>query len=84
MIAAFGSISPLALRVLFPAVARSGRSFLDFWRARDEAVVAGLRAYAPDIVASLEELGPGLWPCGSLTPDGAGVFRGAPGHAASG
>ncbi|ARG73787.1 hypothetical protein B1T51_03750 [Mycobacterium kansasii] len=74
VIAAFGSISPLALRVLFPAVARSGRSFLDFWRARDEAVVAGLRAYAPDIVASLEELGPGLWPVWKPYPGWGGCF----------
>lgn len=74
VIAAFGSISPLALRVLFPAVAQSGRSFLDFWRARDEAVVAGLRAYAPDIVASLEELGPGLWPVVEALPRMGRVF----------
>ncbi|KZS57480.1 hypothetical protein A4G26_15735 [Mycobacterium kansasii] len=44
VIAAFGSISPLALRVLFPAVAQSGRSFLDFWRARDEALWKGFAA----------------------------------------
>ncbi len=30
-------------------------------RARDEAVVEGLRAYAPGIVDPLVELGPELW-----------------------
>ncbi|WP_099225183.1 SCO6745 family protein [Mycobacterium persicum] len=68
VIAAFGSISPLALRVLFPAVAQSGRSFVDFWRARDEAVVEGLHSYVPDIMAPLEELGPRLWPVVEALP----------------
>jgi hypothetical protein len=31
------------------------------WEARDEAVVAGLRDHAPDIVEPLMEIGPELW-----------------------
>lgn len=74
VIAAFGSISPLALRVLSAGVAASETSFLDFWRARDEAVVAGLRSYAPEIVPPLEALGPDLWPVVDALPRLGRVF----------
>lgn len=74
VIAAFGSISSLALRALFPAVAESGRSFLDFWRARDEAVRGGLHRYAPDIVGALAVLGPQLWPVVDALPRLGRVF----------
>jgi hypothetical protein len=36
-------------------------TFDDVWNARDDAVVAGLRAYAPDIVDPLSALAPDLW-----------------------
>ncbi|MFZ4720350.1 MAG: SCO6745 family protein [Ilumatobacteraceae bacterium] len=61
VIAAFGSISPLAIRGVFGLLGPSER-FRDFWQARDEAVVAGLRDHASDIIEPLSELGPVLWP----------------------
>lgn len=61
VIAAFGSISPMALRGLFGLLGDT-RRFLEFWEARNEAVVAGLRDHAPDIIEPLEEFGPLLWP----------------------
>jgi hypothetical protein len=60
VIAAFGSISPLAIGWTFDQVGERSR-FGQFWAARDEAVVAGLRTYAPAIVEPLVELGPSLW-----------------------
>lgn len=47
---------------MIAAVEASGGSFLDFWRARDEAVVTGLRGYAPQIVSPLEALSRGTSP----------------------
>jgi len=57
VVAAFGSISPAAIRGTFAMKP----DFTAFWRARDEAVAEGLRRYAPGIVAPLEALGPALW-----------------------
>ena len=62
VIAAFGSISPAAIRWAVALMEEAGTDPLDVWRARDEAVVEGLREHAPDIVPALEELGPRLWP----------------------
>jgi hypothetical protein len=59
--AAFGSISPLGIALAFDAVERQGTTFEALWHARDEAVVEGLRTYAPAIVDPLIELGPALW-----------------------
>ncbi len=39
----------------------STERFAEFWEARDDAVVAGLRDHAPDIVEPLCEFGPELW-----------------------
>ena len=60
VIAAFGSISPTAIRGVFGLLGSPER-FTRMWHARDEAVVAGLRDHAPDIVGPLEEVGPELW-----------------------
>ncbi|MBU3700776.1 MAG: hypothetical protein FGM58_01845 [Acidimicrobiia bacterium] len=60
VIAAFGSISPAGIRAVFDVVGDPVR-FLDFWHARDEAIVAGLHLHAPDIVEPLREFGPDLW-----------------------
>ena len=57
VIAAFGSISPPVVRWVFDLVT----DFEPFWRARDEAVVEGLREYAPAIVEPLIAAGPALW-----------------------
>jgi hypothetical protein len=77
VIAAFGSISPVAIRYTFDAVAESGTSFEAAWAARDEAVVAGLHEHAPDIVAPLTRLGPVLWPIVDALPTVGRAFFGA-------
>lgn len=62
VIAAFGSISPLGIRLAFDLVAQSTTTFDDVWAARDEAVVDGLAEHAPAIQEPLARLGPLLWP----------------------
>lgn len=62
VIAAFGSISPLGIRMAFELVHSSGTTFDAVWAARDEAVLEGLAAHAPAIQAPLTALGPALWP----------------------
>jgi hypothetical protein len=76
VIAAFGSISPTALRTLFGLLGDTDR-FAEFWEARDEAVVAGLRDHAPEIVEALEEFGPVLWPVIEQLPLVGRTFFGA-------
>lgn len=70
VIAAFGSISAAAIRYVF----EQRPDFNAFWRARDEAVVAGLRRYAPGIVTPLEEFGPKLWPVVDALPTVGRLF----------
>jgi hypothetical protein len=60
-IAAFGSISPPGIRLAFDLVAQH-TTFDAVWDARNEAVLDGLRAYAPAILEPLAGLGPRLWP----------------------
>lgn len=60
VIAAFGSISPVGIRALFELLGGSER-FLDFWHARNEAIVEGLHRHAPDIIEPLRTFGPELW-----------------------
>ena len=76
VIAAFGSISPMGIRATFDLVGSPAR-FEDFRRARDEAVVEGLREHAPSIVAPLIELGPLLWPVVEQLPTMGRVLYGA-------
>lgn len=61
VVAAFGSISPPAIRWAFDLVASSGTTFDAVWAARDEAVREGLAEHAPEIVAPLADAGPALW-----------------------
>lgn len=61
VIAAFGSISPLGIRLAFDLVSQH-TTFDDVWQARDEAVLAGLAEHAPAIQEPLARLGPLLWP----------------------
>lgn len=61
VIAAFGSISPVGVRMTFDLLAQGGTPFDAFWDARDEAVVAGLREFAPAIVEPLTRIGSRLW-----------------------
>jgi hypothetical protein len=76
VIAAFGSISPTAIRAMFGMLGDRER-FHAFWEARDEAVVAGLRDHAPDIVEPLCELAPVLWPVVEQLPLVGRTFFGA-------
>ena len=71
--AAFGSISPQAISFTFDLVAAK-TDFDSVWRARNEAVVEGLREFAPEIVPALEELGPQLWPVVEQLPTAGRVF----------
>jgi hypothetical protein len=59
-IAAFGSISPLGISAVYDLVGDPD-AFARYWAARDEAVVEGLHAYAPEIVDPLIELAHPLW-----------------------
>ncbi|MFM7684916.1 MAG: SCO6745 family protein [Actinomycetota bacterium] len=60
VIAAFGSISPVAIRGAFSMLGSTSR-FAEYWEARDEAIVAGLRDHASAIIDPLQEIGPELW-----------------------
>jgi hypothetical protein len=77
VIAAFGSISPFGIRMTFAIAEDKGISFDDAWRARDEAVPEGLRAYAPEILEPLAALGPTLWPVVDQLPSVGRTFFGA-------
>lgn len=59
VIAAFGSITLMAIRGVFQFLDARDR-FRQMFLARDAAVVDGLRTYAPDIVEPLIEFGPDL------------------------
>jgi hypothetical protein len=59
-IAAFGSISPVGIRIAFDLVAKH-TTFDEVGNARDAAVLEGLREHAPAIVDPLTDLGPDLW-----------------------
>jgi hypothetical protein len=76
VIAAFGSISPQAIRGVF-GLLQTPERFAEMWEARDEAVVAGLRDHAPDIVEPLMEVGPALWDVVERLPLVGRTFFGA-------
>lgn len=77
VIAAFGSISALGIRMTFDLVDQLGCTFEDVWAARDEAVVDGLHSHAPDIVEPLSTLGDELWPVVDRLPSLGRVLFGA-------
>ncbi|MFZ6005823.1 MAG: SCO6745 family protein [Actinomycetota bacterium] len=68
VIAAFGSISPLGIRMTFAVAEEKGVSWDDLWQARDEAVLDGLAQHAPAILEPLARLGPDLWPVVEALP----------------
>jgi hypothetical protein len=74
--AAFGSISPFAIRMTFEVLGGPDR-FRQMWDARNEAVVEGLRRHAPDIVEPLTKFGPELWSVVDRLPLVGRVFFGA-------
>lgn len=77
VIAAFGSISPTGIRAAFDVLGHDPARFEACRLARDDAVVAGLREYAPSIVEPLTELGPELWPVVEQLPIMGRVFMAA-------
>ena len=60
VIASFGTISERGIRAVFDLLGDRSR-FAELWAARDEAVLEGLRAYAPSIEEPLVTHGPKLW-----------------------
>jgi hypothetical protein len=66
-IAAFGSISPEAIRLAFDLVAQR-TTFDAVWDARDAAVLDGLHEHAPAILDPLAALAPSLWPVVETLP----------------
>ncbi len=58
--AAFGSISPLGIALVFDALGTPD-AFMAAWQARNEAVMAGLHEFAPDTATTVEAFGPELW-----------------------
>lgn len=75
VIAAYGSITAVGVRLAFDVVERSATATFDgLWAARDEAVVEGLAAHAPGIVEPLRRLGPLLWPIVDDLPSVGRVF----------
>jgi hypothetical protein len=77
VIAAFGSISPGAIRWAYALLEEHGTDPLAVWRARDAAVVEGLREHAPAAMNALEGLGPELWAVVERLPTVGRVFFGA-------
>ncbi len=76
VVAAFGSISPLGIALALDAVEQH-TTFDDVWAARNDAVLEGLAAHAPDIQEPLAELGPDLWSVVDRLPRLGRVFFGA-------
>ena len=74
--AAFGSISQLGIAVTFEILGGSER-FVDFWAARDEAVLEGLRSYVPEIEETLVRAEADLWTVVDQLPRVGRVFFGA-------
>lgn len=74
VVAAFGSISPFGIRLAFQLLEAEKISLDAVWHARDEAVAAGLAAYAPAIMEPLADFGPQLWPIVDRLPTVGRVF----------
>ena len=76
VVAAFGSISPLGIALAVDAVEKN-TTWEHVWELRNEALLEGLAAHAPDIQAPLADLGPRLWPVIDRLPRLGRVFFGA-------
>lgn len=77
IIAAFGSVSPDGIRIVFEMIKQSGATFNDYWSARDEGVLEGLHTFAPAIVEPLIDLAPHLWSVVDVLPMVGRTFFGA-------
>jgi len=73
VVAAFGSISPIGIRIAFELVAEH-TTFDACWDARDSAIRPGLETHTPAIVEPLRRLGPVLWPVVDALPGIGRVF----------
>lgn len=58
-VAALGSISPLGIRFVLDFV--DEHAFINWWEARNEAVVEGLERHAPEAATALAEFRDELW-----------------------
>lgn len=74
--AAFGSISPLGIALCFEILEDRSR-FMEFWTARDEAVLEGLAIYAPEITPILAAWAERLWSVVDRLPRVGRVLFGA-------
>lgn len=74
--AAFGSISPLGIALCFEVLGDRSR-FMEFWHARDEAVLEGLEAFAPSITPVLAAWSARLWEVVDVLPRVGRVLFGA-------
>lgn len=76
VIAAFGSISPLAIRATFQLVDAT-TSFDEVWNARDEAVLEGLAVHSPDLVPVLAAGAETWWTIVDQLPTSGRTFFGS-------
>lgn len=76
VIAAFSTINPDAIRLSLQ-LTREHTTFEAMWRARDEAVVEGLRRHVPELCEPLAELADPLWGAVRACPVGGRVLFGA-------
>jgi hypothetical protein len=67
VIGAFGSISPIGIRIAFELVEQH-TTFDACWEARDVAIAHGLETHAPEILDVLRRIGPALWPVVEALP----------------
>lgn len=73
VIAAFGSISPPAIRQAFELVEATS-SFQALWEARDAAVLEGLATFAPSVLDPFVGIGPHLWQVIDVLPSAGRTF----------
>ncbi len=73
VIAAFGSISPPAIQFTF-ALVEGNTTFEKVWAERDAAVLEGLRAHAPEVLAPLAEFAEDIWAVVESLPTAGRVF----------
>jgi len=73
VIAAFGSISSVAIEFAF-ALVEASTSFERVWDERNAAVLEGLHTHAPEILDPLADFGPEIWAIVDQLPTAGRVF----------